>query len=219
MTKLDVFKFISLLVLLSALVTWFYVYDFDIMAVLEDLRRLSAKQPLWAAVLFILAFTLVKFTFVPVTSASILAGYLFGGWLGVALSVAAIAFSSAVMFALARYLGRSFIRRLIADKMSWLEKYDARLERHGFGTVLFFRVVPVLPLAAINLGLGVSRVRFGDYMWATVAGVLPGVTLLSHAGKHIGDWDNYLLYLYLGIYILFIGIAFWLGRKHRKKHG
>lgn len=218
MKKLDKIKFISFLIILIGLFFTGYIYDFNFNQFFNNLKEISETQPVLAAIIFISLLVIVKFTFVPMTSTSILAGFLFGVFWGAVISVLAIAFSSTLMFFLARYLGRGFVQRLVADRLTWVDRYNYRLRDNGFMIILFFRIVPVLPLPVINLGLGLSRVKFWEYFGATILGSLPGVILLVNAGKYITDLDNPKLYLYLGLYILMIIFTFYLANKLKKNN-
>lgn len=212
-----IIKFTIFLALLTLLALAGYHYGFDINRAFSSLKELSGARPLPAALTFIFLFTAVKFTFVPITSASILAGYLFGASWGALIAVIAIAFSSSLMFLLARWLGRDFVEIFVSQKLSGLERYNLKLEQNGLLAVLILRMLPVLPLAVVNLGLGLSRLRFTDYFLGTIFGSLPGVFLLVNAGEYLTDWNNPLLYVFLGLYLFMIISAFYLTYKIRAK--
>lgn len=218
MSTINKIKFIALIILAAGLVSLGYFYDFDINGLLADLRDTSETNPLLAACLFIALFVAVRFAFIPMLSVSLLAGYIFGPLWGAVVSVAAITLSSSLMFLLSRSLGKAYIQTLLKERFDWVRKYDKGLRKHGFLTVLFFRVVPVFPLAVINFGLGLSSTKFVDFFLATVFGVLPGVILLVNAGKYLTDWDNPGLYMYLAIYLLLVAAAFAAGYYFRKKN-
>jgi len=62
-----------------------------------------------------------------------------------------------------RYFGRDFAASLIGDK---LRKYDDGIERNGFATVLYLRLV-YFPFTILNFGMGLTKVHFWDYFFAT----------------------------------------------------
>lgn len=185
-------------------------------ALLDTLRELPAKveqKPFQTAALFLFLFVLLKFTFIPLIPVALLSGYIFGPLWGAFLAILAMTLSSILMFILARYLGKDFVREVIENRFEKMRHYNHKLKHHGFLTVLFLRVVPVMPLAVVNMGLGLSRVRFADFSLATVVGVTPGILLLSFAGEYLMDWKNPALYFFLGAYLLLLLttglVAFW----------
>jgi len=62
-----------------------------------------------------------------------------------------------------RYFGRDFAASLIGDK---LRKYDDGIERNGFATVLYLRLV-YFPFTILNFGMGLTKVHFWEYFFAT----------------------------------------------------
>jgi uncharacterized membrane protein YdjX (TVP38/TMEM64 family) len=66
-------------------------------------------------------------------------------------------------FFIGRELGRDFAASLVGDR---LKKYDEGIERNGFATVLYLRLV-YFPFTPMNFGMGLTRVRFWDYFFGT----------------------------------------------------
>ncbi|HBD07306.1 MAG TPA: TVP38/TMEM64 family protein, partial [Syntrophobacteraceae bacterium] len=89
-------------------------------------------------------------------------------WLGAMIG-------SSLAFLIGRYLGRDFAASLIGDK---LRKYDEAIERNGFATVLYLRLV-YFPFTPMNFGMGLTRVRFGDYFFGTALGIIVGTFIFT----------------------------------------
>jgi hypothetical protein len=64
-------------------------------------------------------------------------------------------------FWIGRTLGREFAASLIGDR---LKKYDDAIEKNGFATVLYLRLV-YFPFTPMNFGMGLTKVRFWDYFF------------------------------------------------------
>jgi uncharacterized membrane protein YdjX (TVP38/TMEM64 family) len=62
-----------------------------------------------------------------------------------------------------------------------------RLERHGFYVTLYLRLVPVIPYNAFNLLAGASPIKFKDYFWASIIGMIPGTVLFALLGDAL--WE------------------------------
>jgi uncharacterized membrane protein YdjX (TVP38/TMEM64 family) len=76
-----------------------------------------------------------------------------------------------------------FAASLIGEK---LKKYDDAIERNGFATVLYLRLV-YFPFTPMNFGMGITKVRFKDYIFGTGLGIIVG-TLKEVWGT--GNWGE-----------------------------
>ncbi|MGO9021482.1 MAG: TVP38/TMEM64 family protein [Syntrophobacteraceae bacterium] len=82
---------------------------------------------------------------------------------------------ASLAFFIGRYLGRDFAASLIGDR---LKKYDEGIERNGFATVLYLRLV-YFPFTPMNFGMGLTRVRFQDYFFGTAFGIVVGTFIFT----------------------------------------
>jgi uncharacterized membrane protein YdjX (TVP38/TMEM64 family) len=78
-------------------------------------------------------------------------------------------------FFIGRTLGRDYAASLIGDR---LKKYDDGIERNGFATVLYLRLV-YFPFTPMNFGMGLTKVRFRDYFFGTGLGIMVGTFILT----------------------------------------
>ena len=78
-------------------------------------------------------------------------------------------------FLIGRTLGREFAASLIGDK---LKKYDDGIERNGFATVLYLRLV-YFPFTPMNFGMGLTKVRFWDYIAGTGLCIIVGTFIFT----------------------------------------
>jgi phospholipase D1/2 len=72
-----------------------------------------------------------------------------------------------------------------------LRRYDERLATHGLQTVILIRATLFLAPPAHWL-LGLSQVRFTQFLLGTAIGFLPGIALLTYLtvslGESLGEW-------------------------------
>ena len=54
-------------------------------------------------------------------------------------------------------------------------------------TVLFFRVIPLVPYEVLNYAGGLSKMKFRDYFTATFLGLIPGVVIAAFFGGSLGE--------------------------------
>jgi uncharacterized membrane protein YdjX (TVP38/TMEM64 family) len=138
----------------------------------------------WGPVFFVVAFALLQpFGFaahVFIVGASLV----WSPWQGALLSWLGIMASSAIAFAFARWMGRSWVQRRLPQK---LRRWDGALATRGFRTVLVMRLL-LFTFGPMQLMLGVSNVRFAAYMAATAVGVVPMLLLESYGGATLVSW-------------------------------
>jgi uncharacterized membrane protein YdjX (TVP38/TMEM64 family) len=146
----------------------------------------------WAPAVFILVYTAGVCLFVPGTVLTALGAAIFGAYWGfVYVWLGAMAGASLAFF-IGRYLGRDFAASLIGEN---LKKYDDAIERNGFATVLYLRLL-YFPFTPMNFGMGLTRVRFWDYFFGTALGILAGTfifTFFVGALREVwasGQWAN-----------------------------
>ncbi len=158
----------------------------------EALGRFLETAGFWAPLIFMLVYAAGICLFVPGTLLTALGAAIFGAYWGfLYVWVGAMAGASAA-FWIGRTLGREFAASLIGDR---LKKYDDAIERNGFATVLYLRLV-YFPFTPMNFGMGLTKVRFWDYFFGTGLGIIAGTfvfTFFIGTLKEVwasGNWGN-----------------------------
>ncbi len=187
-----IFKALLLVVFIAAAV---YIVRFtavkDFLTV-ERMRQLLDTSGFWAPVIFIVIYTAGICLFVPGTILTTIGAAIFGAYWGFIYVLIAAVLGATAAFFIGRYLGRDFAASVIGDR---LRRYDEAVERNGFATVLYLRLI-YFPFTAMNFGMGLTRVRFRDYFWGTVLGIIAGtfiITFFVGTIKEVwagGDWSK-----------------------------
>ncbi|MBF0552102.1 MAG: TVP38/TMEM64 family protein [Deltaproteobacteria bacterium] len=129
----------------------------------------------WAPLAYIFLYAVGVCLFLPGTFLTALGAAIFGPYFGFLYVWLAAMIGSSLAFFFGRYLGRDFASSLIGDK---LKKYDDAIERNGFATVLYLRLV-YFPFTPMNFGMGLTKVRFGDYFFGTGLGIIVGTFIFT----------------------------------------
>jgi len=144
----------------------------------------------WAPPVFILIFAAGLCLAVPASILTLLCAAIFGAYWGFLYAwIGAVAGASGAFF-LARTLGRDFVASIIGNR---LKGYDDAIERNGFVTVLYLRLLNT-PFMPLNFGLGLTKVHFRDYLFGTAMGIIASFFVVSFLGgtlKEIwvsGNW-------------------------------
>mgnify|MGYP005830992941 CR=1 FL=1 len=118
-------------------------------------------------------------------------------------------------------MGRDFAASLIGSR---LKRYDDAIERNGFATVLYLRLV-YFPFTPMNFGMGLTKVRFNDFLWGTGLGILVGTFIFTFFIGTVrdiwlsGQWSKLLSPKIAVALALFIGSFFIpsvVKRRYRK---
>ncbi len=141
----------------------------------DALGRFLATAGFWAPAVFILIYTAGVCLFLPGTLLTGLGAAIFGAYRGFIFVWLGAMAGASLAFLIGRTLGREFAASLIGDK---LKKYDDAIERNGFATVLYLRLV-YFPFTPMNFGMGLTKVHFRDYFLGTGLGIIVGTFIFT----------------------------------------
>ena len=149
----------------------------------EALGSFLDTAGIWAPVVYMLIYTVGVCVFIPGTLLTGLGAAIFGAYWGFLYVWIGAMLGAGAAFFIGRTLGRDFAASLVGDK---LKKYDDAIERNGFATVLYLRLV-YFPFTPMNFGMGLTKVRFRDYMVGTGLGIIVGTFIFTF---FIGTFKN-----------------------------
>lgn len=153
----------------------------------ERLSQLLETAGPWAPAAYIGAYAAGICFFMPGTLLATVGAAIFGPYYGFLYVWLGAMIGAVLAFFIGRYLGRDFAASLIGDK---LKKYDEAIERNGFATVLYLRLV-YFPFTPMNFGMGLTRVRFRDYFSGTALGIIVGTFIFTFFIGTIKDvWSS-----------------------------
>ena len=141
----------------------------------DALGRFLDMVGFWAPAVFILIYAAGVCLLLPGTLITGLGAAIFGAYWGFVWVWIGAMLGASVAFFIGRTLGREFAASLIGDK---LKKYDDAIERNGFATVLYLRLV-YFPFTPMNFGMGLTKVHFWDYFAGTGLGIIVGTFIFT----------------------------------------
>ena len=174
----------------------------------------------WAPVLFMLIYTVGVCIFLPGTLLTGLGAAIFGAYWGFLYVWIGAMLGASAAFFIGRTLGREFAASLIGDR---LKKYDDAIERNGFATVLYLRLV-YFPFTPMNFGMGLTRVHFKDYFFGTGLGIIVGTFIFTFfigtlkdvwASGNWGELISFKVFFSIGLFIF----SFFIPKIIRKVKG
>ena len=144
-----------------------------------------ARNGMAGALLFVLGYVAATVVFVPGSLLTIAAGAIFGLGKGTALVFVAATLGASAAFLVSRYLARPVVEARLAGNARFAA-IDRAIGHEGRKIVFLLRLSPVFPFNLLNYALGLTKVRFRDYVIAS-AGMLPATLLYVYYGKILGD--------------------------------
>ena len=175
------------LAILAILAAVFLPVDRAVMA-LQDWAAESPAEALAGTVLFITAGFLLM---LPASLLMMLAGFLFGLAKGLLLIWTAGLLASSAAFWIARYAARPWIERRVRQR-GLFQAIDRAIRRKGLLVVFLSRIVMLLPFPALNYTLGLTAVRFRDYVVGSNLGMLPPYFLFVYLGTTVSNVTAFL---------------------------
>ena len=164
-------------------------------------RDLALAHPLGFALLFAGLGSLAVNAPLPLAAAlKLSAGWLFGALPGFAVNIALSCLGGSLGFGLARRIFRDSFRAAYGHKFP---SAQAELAANGFWYVLASRLCCGLPFFAVNLLAGLSSLRFGVFLAATLLGALPTSAFYALTGQELdslartGEFSSSRLSLFL----------------------
>jgi uncharacterized membrane protein YdjX (TVP38/TMEM64 family) len=197
------------LVLLVVAAVWLVrrpeVLGFDPLSLsTSDVETLVANWGMWGIAGSVLLMVLHSFVPVPAEVIAVANGVCFGIVLGVVVTWSGAMLGAMSAFAIARWLGRPLVRRIVSEPRL------ARLDRcaRNAGTLLILRLIPVVSFNLVNYAAGLAGTGWWTFLWTTALGILPMTIVTAVLGARIFD-ISWPVWLVIGATV----IVLWLGGR------
>ena len=143
------------------------------------------QQGAWGPAAFIAVYAGAVLAFVPGALLTLAGGAIFDLFWGTIYVFIAAVLGSSGAFLVARYLARGAVERRLAGNQRFAAIDDA-IGEQGLKIMFLLRLSPAFPFSLMNYAIGLTRIRFRDYLLASF-GMLPGTVLYVYYGKLVGD--------------------------------
>jgi pyruvate/2-oxoglutarate dehydrogenase complex dihydrolipoamide dehydrogenase (E3) component/uncharacterized membrane protein YdjX (TVP38/TMEM64 family) len=143
----------------------------------------------WGAALGFFA-VYIAFTSLSLPAAAILtvlAGAIFGPWLGVLLVSFASAIGATLAMLLARFVLRDWVQRRFHAPLQGINR---GIEKEGAFYLFTLRLVPAFPYFLINLAMGLTPIRAWTFYWVSQVAMFPATVLYVNAGTQLARLDS-----------------------------
>lgn len=177
-------KFIVLLMLVVVSLITYVIYaknDFDTNTIREWISSYGAVAWLVTLLFTIVVSSLGLLIIIPILVTALFFNMVASSlilWFGLNIG-------ASFSFFISRWLGREYVEKKFVNKGKLLKSFDQKLFKHGFYTVLIARLIFFIPFEFVNLVCGVSKIKFKDYLFATILGMTPGMILMIYVIQKI----------------------------------
>jgi uncharacterized membrane protein YdjX (TVP38/TMEM64 family) len=100
----------------------------------------------------------------------------FGPVMGSLYSIVGSLVGAAVTYAIGRFLGQDFVRKIAGTKWRRLEQ---KIRQTGIVAVTTLRLLPIAPFTVVNIISGAFKVPLRDYILGSLLGLLPGILITN----------------------------------------
>lgn len=191
--------------------SWQMLWSEDQDTVQEYFRKFGLWGPL-AIICFIVLqmFLLVFPTWIPI----IVAVLAYGFWVGIAINIIGVGLASALGYHLGDKLEDTLFNNFMSKKK--FERMKYWISNYGFGTVVLFRISPLLSTDSISFIAGILGMDFKKYMLATFTGIIPLSIAVAYFAQEAERLENG-LYWVGGVGTLLYAFYIYLDHTKRKK--
>lgn len=173
---------VTLIVALVAGIIYLFMTEEDLFRNPQLIKLRVLSWGAWGPIGFMLLYAFGPSMLVPGAVMTLAAGLAFGTVRGSVYSIIGADLGALVAFGAGRFLGKGFVNSMLSGRFG--ETMD-KIARNGFQIILYLRVFPIIPYNALNLLAGASPIRFKDYFWASIIGMIPGTILFAFLGNEL----------------------------------
>ena len=189
----------------------YYKYFFDI----KRLKLFIISFGPYAALMFLfLQFLQVLLAPIPGEVTGFVGGLLFGKVMGTILSEIGLLAGSLAAFGLSRIFGVKLVQQIVKKKS--MERFDHFVTHKGLHITFIFFLIPGFPKDSLCYLLGLTHMRYLDFIIMNVFGRLPGTLLLAWQGNAIRN-QNYQEFFFLLVGTVIFIFALYLTRNYTIK--
>ncbi len=135
-----------------------------------------ARGVWYGPIVFIVVYAAGCVVALPASVFVIAAGFIWGWLLGGVYALIGGMLGAVTSFYVGRFIGEGLL-----DRFGSVGRAVAkRVDHAGFKSLLILRNVPGIPFAVLNYGAGVAGVRFRDYFFATLIGIIPSKFVFTY---------------------------------------
>lgn len=183
---------VFILVLMAGLVIYFDIDQYLTLKAIQENKELFTnyfeKNPYLTSGVFFLVYVIVTALSIPGAAVlTLLAGSLFGLFIGTIIVSFASTIGATLAFLTARFLFQETIEKKYGRR---LESINKGIEKEGAFYLFTLRLVPIFPFFLINLLMGLSKIKILTFFFVSQAGMFLGTIVYVNAGAQLSKLSS-----------------------------
>ncbi len=171
----------------------------------------------YAAILFVLIYTMLMLLGFPSNVMSVVGGAVFGLVWGTVWSLMGATLGAIGAFWVARYLLRDWAEARFGQHPA-LSRFNQTISHNSLSFVLAVRLTPLSPFSLVNFLFGLTSIDLKPYGIGTFVGIIPltlAYTWLGVSGNQAVHGGNFLPFVVVPIFLILFSILSFLAKKKR----
>lgn len=182
-------KKLALAALIATVIVLYFAGGGDQYLSIRLYQDLFDRSPVGTAGVFFLIFFIGTACSLPVAGImTVASGVVFGHLTGFVISLLAASLGGTLALVSVRVLFHDLIQRRFS---AHIEVVNKGIEKEGALYLFGLRMIPVIPFWLLNLVVGLTSMRAGVFLLATLLGLVPVTLILTYAGSQLGDIESF----------------------------
>lgn len=162
---------------------------------------------LMSYVMFILLSIALTVFMLPGQLLAIVAGIVYGGFLGTVLTVAGATLGSSTAFMVGKYIARDYIVEKYGTS-SLFKKIEHGVEKNGINFLILTRLVPVFPFALQSYAYAITPMKCSTFTVISFITMIPGSALYVYMAEEISrnglSMRLFVLFVFTGVFMFIV---------------
>ena len=184
-----------------------YLSDADHLSFLMEMVKTHKMQAFWIYVGVTIVGCVVLA--LPGVTFAIVAGMMFGPWLGTLACLIATTIGAMAAFIAGRFFLKDSIKPMLEKNKTLKKLLFSDNARNDFLVLMITRLVPIFPYNLQNFAYGVTDISFTRYSVLTFVFMLPGVALYTIGAAGLtaesGKWVYFVVAAVLAVIVTVVG--------------
>ena len=146
----------------------------------KDLVEIKESNVFFLSIVFIVLSTIWVFALGFGSPIVLLAGYIFGKWLGTFLAVTSMTVGAVFLYIFANYFFKELVREKFLNRFKFLEN---KFKENEFIFFLIYRFIGGIPFQIQNLLPVLFNVKLKNYFFGSLIGLLPQAFIIASLGS------------------------------------
>lgn len=191
-----------------------YLSDADHLSFLTDMVETHKMMAFWIYVGVTIVGCVVLA--LPGVTFAILAGMLFGPWLGILACLIATTLGAMAAFLVGRFFLKDAVKPMLEKNKTLKKLLFSDNAKNDFIVLMITRMVPIFPYNLQNFAYGITDIGFVRYSVLTFAFMLPGVSFYTIGAAGLtaesGNWMYFAVAIVLAVLVTAAGM--WIRKKY-----